>query len=95
MEENAEMVPVIQLGDLAALRAAQEHLGTHGYKTKVGPFSELSEAEYQDWMIPERDGYLFYLEKASYQSAMEILGEFFGYTGDRTDSEHNTRPGAN
>ena len=90
MEENAKMVPVVQLGDLAALQAAQEQLGTHGYKMKVESFSELPKAEYQDWMIPARSGYLFYLEKASYVPAMEILGEFLGYSDDRNNNERNS-----
>ncbi|GEM_PF-3348018 len=80
MEENAELMPVLQLEDLAALEAAQEHLGNHGYKTRVGPFSELPVEAHEDWMTPENGGYLFYLEKAKYEPAMTMLGEFFGCT---------------
>ena len=80
MEETVELIPVLQLGELAALKAAQEHLGKHGYKTRVGPFDELPSAAHQDWMTPANGGYLFYLEKAKYEPAMDMLGKFFGCT---------------
>jgi hypothetical protein len=80
MTATVELIPVLQLADLAALKAAQEHLGQHGYVTRVTPFSDCLPAEHQDWMRPADGGYLFYLEKAKYQPAMEMLGKFFGCT---------------
>ena len=80
MEQNGELIPVLQLDDLEALKAAQKHLEGNGYRTRVGQFSELPIDLHQDWMIPENGGYMFYLEKDKYQPAMTMLGEFFGYT---------------
>jgi hypothetical protein len=40
--DNVELIPVLQLDDLAVLKAAQEHLGKDGYVTKVTPFSDLA-----------------------------------------------------
>jgi hypothetical protein len=79
MSEPTELTPVLQLNDLEALKAAQKHLGKHGYRTRVGPFSELPSDAHQDWMTPASGGYLFYLEKATYKPAMTMLGKFFGY----------------
>jgi hypothetical protein len=80
MAETPELIPVLQLADLEALRAAQVHLAKDGYVTNVGPFSELPKSQYQDWMTPANGGYLFYLEKAKYKPAMDVLGKFFGCT---------------
>jgi hypothetical protein len=77
MTELPELIPVLQLEDLEALRAAQEHLEKADYVVKVIPFSDLPQSERQDWMTPANDGYLFYLEKAKYEPAMQMLGEFF------------------
>lgn len=81
MEENADLMPVLQLEDLDALKAAREHLAQNGYRTQVGPFAELPEAEWQDWMTPSNGGYLLYLERAHYAPAMDMLGKFFGCAG--------------
>jgi hypothetical protein len=80
MDENAGLIPVLQLDDLEALKAARKHLEANGYKTRVGPFDELPEAERQDWMTPANGGHLFYLEQAKYEPAMTMLGKFFGCT---------------
>ncbi len=81
MEEPRDLIPVLQLEDREALQAAQNHLGAHGYRTRVGPFDELPEDEREDWMTPANGGYLFYLEREKYEPAMTLLGEVFGYTG--------------
>jgi hypothetical protein len=80
MADTPELIPVLQLTDLEALKAAQVHLAKDGYVTKVGPFSELPKSQYEDWMTPANGGYLFYLEKAKYKPAMNMLGKFFGCT---------------
>jgi hypothetical protein len=80
MADTTELIPVLQLADLEALKAAQVHLAKAGYVTNVGPFSELPKSQYEDWMTPANGGYLFYLEKARYKPAMDMLGNFFGCT---------------
>ncbi len=75
------LIAVLQMDDLDALKSAKKHLEDNGYKAEVGSFSELPEAEHQDWMTPANGGYIFYLEKGKYQVAMEMLGKFFGYAG--------------
>lgn len=80
MADTPELIPVLQLTDLDALKAAQVHLSKEGYVTIVRPFSELPESQCQDWMTPANGGYLFYLEKAKYKPAMDVLGKFFGCT---------------
>lgn len=80
MSEEPTLVPVLQLGDRAALEAAREHLGREGFVTRVGPFEELPDAQRQDWMVPANGGFLFYLEKDRYEAAMPLLGRFFGCT---------------
>jgi hypothetical protein len=82
MNTGKELIPVLQLDDLEALEAAEKHLNENGYETRIGPFEELQESEIFDWMIPSQGGFMFYLEKDRYQPAMELLGEFFGYTED-------------
>jgi len=80
MKEQVELVPVLQLPDLDAMKAAQAHLEKNGYRTKVGPFGDLPAEQRKEWMKPEKGGYLFYLEKAKYEPAMKMLGKFFGCT---------------
>ncbi len=75
------LIAVLQMDDKEALNAAKEHLESNGYRARVGLFSDLDKSEYQDWMTPENEGYIFYLEKEKYQSAMEMLGTFLGYEG--------------
>jgi len=82
MNTGKELIPVLQMDDLEALQAAEKHLNDNGYETRIGPFNELPETEISDWMTPSNGGFLFYLEKERYQPAMQMLGEFFGYTGD-------------
>ncbi|MBC8478141.1 hypothetical protein H8D51_01215 [bacterium] len=79
MEHNG-LIPVLQLCDLDALKAARVHLQHEGFETKIVPFAELPETERQDWMTPKDGGYLFYLEQARHEPAMEMLGKFFGCT---------------
>ena len=63
LAESQGLIPVLQLGDLQALKATRVRLSRLGYVARVGPFSELSQAQYQDWMTPANGGYLFYLEQ--------------------------------
>lgn len=79
MAKRVKLIPVLQIKDFEALEAAQEHLGKHGYKTKVGPFSELPEAEHEDWMEPASKGYLFYLDEAKLEPGLEVPAEYFDY----------------
>ncbi len=79
MTKQPELIPVLQLEDLDALRSAREHLEKAGYVINIAPFSDLPQNEWQGWMTPANGGFLFYLEKEKYQPAMEMLGEFFGY----------------
>ena len=76
------LVPVLQMDDLVALKAAGKHLEENGFRMEIGPFSDLPESELQDWMTPENGGFIFYLEESKYQDAMTMLGDFFGYTED-------------
>ena len=80
MAEQPELIPVLQLEDLDPLKNAREHLENAGYLIDITPFADLPEAKRQDWMTPDKGGYLFYLEKDKYQPAMKLLGEFFGYS---------------
>ena len=77
-----KLIPVLQMDDIEALNAAKKHLEENGYRAAVGPFSDLSDAELQDWMTPENGGYMFYLEESKYEPAMNMLGDFFGYSPD-------------
>ncbi|MBN2587373.1 MAG: hypothetical protein JXA64_07320 [Candidatus Fermentibacteraceae bacterium] len=92
MSFNSGMVPVLQMADLDALEDAQEYLGRNGYRTKVTPFEDLPESEYQDWMIPEDSGYLLWLESSEYEPAMDILSEFFGNVDALDDEEVDFYP---
>ena len=87
MRDNAGMVPVLQMADLDALEDAQEYLARHGYRSKVTPFDDLPESDYQDWMIPEDSGYLLWLESSEYEPAMDMLNEFFGNIDEFEDEE--------
>ncbi|MCK5117812.1 MAG: hypothetical protein KAR44_14550 [Candidatus Aegiribacteria sp.] len=80
MEEK--LIPVLQMDDIKALEAARKHLEENGFKADIGSFSDLPEGDLQDWMIPENGGWMFYLEEAKYEAAMNMLGDFFGYTAD-------------
>ena len=80
MSEQSNLIPVLQLSDLDALKAAQVHLGKEGYQSKVEPFNDLSQADCEDWMTAENGGYLFYLKRSEYTPAMDLLGKFFGCT---------------
>ena len=82
MKQEKELIPVLQLEDPEALEAAAKHLNEKGYETRVGLFAELAEEDIADWMNPSAGGWLFYLEKERYEPAMELLGDFFGYTED-------------
>ncbi len=77
-----KLIPVLQMDDKEALEAAGKHLEENGYRVDVGPFSDIPEGELQDWMTPENGGYIFYLEESEYEAAMNMLGDFFGYTPD-------------
>ena len=76
------LIPVLQLDDIEALKAARKHLEENGYEVDVGSFSDLPQSEWQDWMTPENGGFIFYLEESNYEAAMTMLGDFFGYTPD-------------
>ena len=80
MSEQTYLIPVLQLGDLDALKAAKAHLGEEGYQTKIESFAALPETEHQEWMTAGAGGYLFYLEESNYKPAMDMLGKFFGCT---------------
>ena len=80
MEEK--LIAVLQMDDIEALKAARKHLEENGYRTDISPFSDLPEDELQEWMTPENGGYVFYLEESKYETAMNMLGDFFGYTPD-------------
>lgn len=75
-----KLIPVLQMNDIEALKAAREHLEENGYMADTGPFSDIQEGELQDWMTPENGDYLLYLEESEYEAAMNILGDFFGFT---------------
>jgi len=77
-----KLIPVLQMDDIKALEAAREHLEDNGFMADVRPFSDLPESGLQDWMTPENGGYLFFLEESKYEDAMNMLGDFFGYTPD-------------
>lgn len=80
MEEK--LIPVLQMDDIKALDAAREHLEENGYRADVSPFSDIPEGELQDWMAPDNGDYVFYVEESKYEAAMNMLGDFFGYTPD-------------
>ncbi len=79
MDNSQDLVPVLQLENLAALEAARDFLTRKGYQCRVGPFHELPPDQQLRWMKPVRGGYLLYLEQTDrYKSGMELLEEFFG-----------------
>lgn len=80
MEEK--LIPVLQMDDLGAIEAAREHLEENGYRADVRLLSDLPESELQDWMTPENGDYMFYIEESKFETAMNMLGDFFGYTPD-------------
>lgn len=77
-----KLIPVLQMDDIEALKAARKHLEENGYRADVSSFSDIPEIELQDWMMPENGGYMFYIEESKYEAAMNMLEDFFGYTPD-------------
>lgn len=79
MAGRVKMIPVLQIEDRDAIKAAEEHLRELGYKAKVGPFSKLPESKYEDWMVPENEGFVLYIEEDQLEPVMQLLAKFFKY----------------
>jgi len=77
---DEKLIPVLQMDDIEALKAAMKHLEENGFRTDIGSFSDLSDDELRDWMIHENGGYIFFVEESQYEAAMNILGDYFGFT---------------
>jgi len=82
MSDEISMIPVLQFAEENDLRQASEHLTGLGFQNRYGPFGDLPEEMYTDWMTPADEGYICYLpENEKFEEAMDALGKFFGYTG--------------